>query len=71
MPSNRNQQGAHGIGQVEEQLNQQANALVAVQGERETDREISNEANRDAHTSLDEIIDSKERLIDGNGVARE
>lgn len=59
MPSSRNHQGAHGIGQVEEQLNQQAHAADNIQGGSETDREIAMEANRDAHTSLDEIIDSK------------
>lgn len=58
MPTSRNHQGAHGIGQVEEQLNQQANAADAIQGGSETDREIAKAANRDAHTSLDEIVDS-------------
>ncbi len=58
MPTSRNHQGAHGIGQVEEQLKKQANATDAIQGGSETDREIANAANRDAHTSLDEIIDS-------------
>ncbi|WP_167747201.1 hypothetical protein [Cohnella luojiensis] len=54
MPSSRNHQGAHGIGQAEEQLNQQANAADAIQGGSETDREIAKAANRDAHTSLDD-----------------
>jgi len=57
MTSSRNHQGAHGIGQIEEQLNQQADATYAIQGESETDRDITNAANRDAHTSIDEIID--------------
>jgi ArsR family metal-binding transcriptional regulator len=60
MPTSRNHQEAHGIGQVEEQLNQQANAADAIQGGSETDREITKVANRDVHTSLDQIIDSNE-----------
>jgi len=60
MTSSRNHQGAHGIGQIEEQLNQQANATYTIQGESETDREITKAANRDAHTSLDEVIEIKE-----------
>jgi hypothetical protein len=63
MPTSRNHQGAHGIGQVEEQLKQQANATDNIQGGSETDREIAKVANHDAHTSLDEIIDSKERGV--------
>ncbi|MFD0619126.1 hypothetical protein ACFQZR_16795 [Paenibacillus sp. GCM10027629] len=58
MPTSRNHQGAHGIGQVEEQLNQQANATDSIQGGSKTDREIAKVANRDAQTSLDKIIDS-------------
>ena len=57
MTSSRNHQGAHGIGQIEEQLNQQANATYAIQGGSEADSEITKAANRDAHTSLDKIID--------------
>ncbi|WP_123042867.1 hypothetical protein [Cohnella candidum] len=56
MPSSRNHQEANGIGQIEEQLQQQADAADAVQGGSETDREIADAANRDAHTSLDEIV---------------
>ncbi|MBB6674546.1 hypothetical protein [Cohnella nanjingensis] len=63
MSTSRNHQGAHGIGQVEEQLKQQANATDTIQGGSETDREIAKAANRDAHTSLDKIIDSKERGV--------
>jgi len=61
MTSSRNHQGAHGIGQIEEQLNQQVNATYAIQGESETDREITKAANRDMHTSLDEVYDIKEK----------
>ncbi len=57
MPSSRNHQEAHGTGQIEEQLNQQADAADAIQGGSETDREIIKSAKRDPHTSLDEIID--------------
>lgn len=63
MPTSQNHQGAHGIGQVEEQLKQQANAIDTIQGGSETDREIAKVANRDAHTSLDKIIDSKEQGV--------
>ena len=48
MTSSRNHQEAHGIGQIEEQLKQQ--------GGNEADREITKAANRDEHTSLDEIV---------------
>lgn len=58
MTTSRNHQEAHGIGQAEEQLNRQADAASDIQGENETDREITNAANRDARTSLDEIIDT-------------
>jgi hypothetical protein len=58
MTSSRGHQGAHGIGQVEEQLNQQTNATYAIQGGSELDSEITEAANRDAHTSLDELVDS-------------
>ncbi|MCQ6559963.1 hypothetical protein [Paenibacillus mendelii] len=63
MATSRNHQGAHGIGQVEEQLKQQANAMDTIQGVSETDREIAKVANRDAQTSLDKIIDSKDRGV--------
>jgi len=60
MPTSRNHQEAHGIGQIEEQLLKQAKAAKAIQGTNETDREIAEAVNRDVHTSLDEIIDVKE-----------
>ncbi|WP_276356080.1 hypothetical protein [Cohnella caldifontis] len=56
MSTSRNHQGAHGIGQIEEQLNQQAEAADDIQGCSDTDREIAKAAHRDAHTSLDEVI---------------
>ena len=60
MPSSRNHQEAHGIGQIEEQLQQQADAAKAIQGSNETDREIAEAAKSDKHTSLDEIAGNKE-----------
>jgi hypothetical protein len=58
--TSRNHQGAHGIGQAEVQLNQQAKAADAIQGGSEIDREIAKAANNDAHTVLDEVIDIRE-----------
>jgi hypothetical protein len=57
MTTSRNHQGAHGIGQIEEQLNNQALAAVSIQGENETDQEVLAAANRE-DSELDEIIDS-------------
>ncbi|MGF7034971.1 hypothetical protein J2T17_005940 [Paenibacillus mucilaginosus] len=57
MATSRNHQGAHGIGQTEEQLNNQAQAAVQIQGESETDREVLAAANRE-DSELDEIIES-------------
>ncbi|MED4604383.1 hypothetical protein P9314_27515 [Paenibacillus validus] len=57
MTSSRNHQGAHGIGQTEEQLNRQAQAAEAIQGKNETDQSIIAEANR-SDSELDEIIES-------------
>ncbi|MCL6603538.1 MAG: hypothetical protein K6T94_11735 [Paenibacillus sp.] len=63
MPSSRNHQEAHGIGQIEEQLQEQVNAAENIQGINETDREIAEAAKSDKHTSLDEIVDSKEQRL--------
>lgn len=57
MSSSRNHQGAHGIGQTEEQLNRQARAAAEIQGMNETDQSVAAEANRD-DSELDEIIES-------------
>ncbi|AEI38926.1 hypothetical protein [Paenibacillus mucilaginosus] len=57
MATSRNHQGAHGIGQTEEQLNNQAQAAVQIQGESETDQEVLAAANRE-DSELDEIIES-------------
>jgi hypothetical protein len=57
MPSSRNHQQAHGIGQIEDQLNQQADTADNIQGGSKVDREIEEAANRDAQTVLDEVIE--------------
>lgn len=57
MATSRNHQGAHGIGQTEEQLNAQAQAAEAIQGQNETDREVIAAANQE-DSELDEIIES-------------
>jgi hypothetical protein len=59
MPTSRNHQGAHGIGQIEEQLNDQAQTAAAIQGENETDQDVLAAANR-VDSELDEIIESNE-----------
>lgn len=56
LSSSRNHQEAHGIGQIEEQLNRQADAAGNIQGKSKIDRDIADAANREAHTSLDEVI---------------
>jgi hypothetical protein len=57
MPTSRGHQGAHGIGQAEEQLNNQAQAAVEIQGESELDQEVLAAANQQ-ETELDEVIPS-------------
>jgi hypothetical protein len=57
MSTSKQHQNAHGIGQVEEQLANQADAAASIQGESELDREVLREANRE-NTELDEIIES-------------
>lgn len=46
MSTSRNHQGAHGIGQIEEQLNDQIEAAEEIQGESEIDRHIKQSAKR-------------------------
>ena len=41
MATSRQHQEAHGIGQIEKQLNRQAEAAAQIQGGSETDREIN------------------------------
>lgn len=57
MSSSRNHQGAHGIGQVEQQLNHQAQAAETMQGPSELDRNVVEAASRE-DSELDEIIES-------------
>ena len=52
MVNKRQQQEAHGIGQIEEQLEQQIQAAVEVQGESKLDRDIETAARND-HSSWD------------------
>lgn len=53
MSSSRNHQGAHGIGQAEDQLNNQAEAAAEIQGESELDRNIA-EAAKQPYKSSEE-----------------
>ncbi|SDN70696.1 hypothetical protein SAMN04487897_104151 [Paenibacillus sp. yr247] len=56
MTTTSGQQGAHGTGQVEEQLNNQAQAAEQIQGKNKVDQEIIAAANE--HSSeLDEVIE--------------
>lgn len=54
MPSSRNHQGAHGIGQAEEQLNNQMEAAAEIQGEAEIDRNIQEAARQPYKASNEE-----------------
>ncbi|MDD9268268.1 hypothetical protein ACFPES_14610 [Paenibacillus sp. GCM10023248] len=56
MTSSRGHQGAHGTGQIEEQLNNQAEAAEKIQGLNKADVEINAAANSKS-SELDEIID--------------
>ncbi|SEM52174.1 hypothetical protein [Paenibacillus sp. OV219] len=56
MTSSRGHQGAHGIGQVEKQLNRQAEAATAIQGENHTDQEVL-AASQEHSSELAAIID--------------
>lgn len=56
MPTIRNHQEAHGIGQIEEQLSEQADAVQKLQGgESELDEEVAAAANA-SDSDLDDII---------------
>jgi len=56
MSTSKNHQQAHGIGQIEQQLNKQAQAAEDMQGASETDREVVAAAQQQA-SELDEIIE--------------
>ncbi|WP_167392952.1 hypothetical protein [Paenibacillus ihbetae] len=48
MATSRQHQEAHGIGQIEEQLNDQMEAAEEIQGQSKLDREIDKVARRDS-----------------------
>jgi len=48
MATSRQHQEAHGIGQIEEQLNDQMEAAEEIQGQSKLDREIDKDARRQA-----------------------
>ncbi|CAM3553819.1 hypothetical protein [Marinicrinis lubricantis] len=54
MTQNSQHQEAHGIGQIEEQLKQQAEAAESIQGINEADRDIAEKA-RQRESELDEL----------------
>lgn len=56
MASSRGHQGAHGIGQAEEQLANQADAAAAIQGQNETDQDVL-EAARQGQDEQEKVID--------------
>jgi methyl-accepting chemotaxis protein len=58
LTSSRGHQGAHGIGQVEKQLNRQAQAAEEIQGTNHTDQEII-AASHEQSSVLEEIVDTE------------
>ncbi|MGP0584814.1 hypothetical protein [Paenibacillus timonensis] len=54
MASSRNHQGAHGIGQIEKQLNHQMEAAAEIQGEAGIDQRVKQKAKRPAKASKSE-----------------
>lgn len=56
MASSRGHQDAHGIGQAEEQLANQADAAAAIQGQSETDQDVL-EAARQGQDEQEKVID--------------
>ncbi|RAP75737.1 hypothetical protein [Paenibacillus montanisoli] len=58
MTTSRGHQGAHGIGQVEKQLNQQAQAAEEIQGSNATDQAVLEASNQHSEV-LEEIIDTQ------------
>jgi hypothetical protein len=57
MTTSRQHQEAHGIGQVEKQLKQQADAAEAIQGKSKLDQDLK-AASTNQNSELDEIIES-------------
>ncbi|MFB5677721.1 hypothetical protein ACE3NQ_21590 [Paenibacillus terreus] len=60
MATSRQHQEAHGIGQIEKQLNRQAEAAAQIQGGSETDREI-NEASMKKDSAVKEEADPEQK----------
>jgi hypothetical protein len=57
MTTSRQHQEAHGIGQIEEQLKNQTEAAVDIQGENNIDQEIISAARQKDSEELDEILE--------------
>lgn len=57
MTTSRQHQEAHGIGQIEDQLERRRKAAEAIQGVNGTDADVA-EASRRRDTELDEIIET-------------
>lgn len=57
MTTSRQHQEAHGIGQIEKQLKNQAKTAVDIQGENDVDQEISSSAKNNDSEELDEILE--------------
>lgn len=56
MTTSRQHQEAHGIGQIEKQLQNQAEAAQAIQGQSDLDQEVTS-ASREQSSELDDIIE--------------
>jgi|GEM_PF-755059 len=57
MAKSKNQQEAHGIGQVEDQLNSQAQAAEQMQGLNAVDQSVQEAAQNMHSESLDEVME--------------
>ncbi|MFC5448023.1 hypothetical protein [Paenibacillus aestuarii] len=57
MAKSKNQQEAHGIGQVEDQLNNQAQAAEQMQGLNAVDQSVQEAAQNMHSESLDEVME--------------
>jgi hypothetical protein len=57
MTTSRQHQEAHGIGQIQKQLHNQAEAAEAIQGASELDQAVK-AASKEHESELDEIIES-------------
>ncbi|WP_308635263.1 hypothetical protein [Paenibacillus silvisoli] len=58
MTTSRGHQGAHGIGQAEDQLNQQAEAAAQIQGQNNVDQAIL-AASQERSSEMNEVIDTE------------